>query len=372
VVLPSGGVIDIERGHVSAHPDGYFEFNGPDRLVRVPIPRVVLPRVPKCSAGYFGGPGMDLIDLFIGSEGTLGIVTEVTFVTAAAPAATFAAMIALRDERTAWRLVDRLRGAAVRTWQTRDAAGIDVSAIEHLDRRSIELVREDGVDRREHLTIRPDAEVVLFVEFESAQPLAPDDAWRQVEDALTETAADGPVARVCRLLDEEGLLDATELALPGDGVRRAQFRAVREAVPDAVNRRVALAHAADPRVSKTAADVIVPVDRFDALMASCRAAFESRGLDYAVWGHVSDGNVHPNAIPRAFDDVTKGREAVLDVGQAAIALGGSPLAEHGVGRNPVKQQLMRLLHGDDGVASMWAVKRSLDPAGRLAPGVLLG
>jgi D-lactate dehydrogenase (cytochrome) len=61
---------------------------------------------------------------------------------------------------------------------------------------------------------------------------------------------------------------------------------------------------------------------------------------------------------------------VLAIGRAAIALGGAPLAEHGVGRNRVKQQLMRELYGEDGVEAMRRIKRALDPGRTMAPGVL--
>jgi D-lactate dehydrogenase (cytochrome) len=59
------------------------------------------------------------------------------------------------------------------------------------------------------------------------------------------------------------------------------------------------------------------------------------------------------------------------VGQAAIALGGSPLAEHGVGRNPVKKRLLEELHGRRVVDQFRQIKAILDPTGKLAPGVLL-
>ena len=85
---------------------------------------------------------------------------------------------------------------------------------------------------------------------------------------------------------------------------------------------------------------------------------------------LSDGNLHPNVIPRSLDDVTAGKAAILEFGREAIRLGGAPLAEHGVGRNPVKQQLLELLYGKDGVDQMRAVKRALDPDWKLAPGVL--
>ena len=86
--------------------------------------------------------------------------------------------------------------------------------------------------------------------------------------------------------------------------------------------------------------MIVPYDRFGEMMTVCRRLFAERGLDLAVWGHISDGNVHPNVIPKHADDVRKGREAILALGAAVIAMGGCPLAEHGVGRNPIKQQLL--------------------------------
>ncbi|MGE3840397.1 MAG: FAD-linked oxidase C-terminal domain-containing protein, partial [Vicinamibacterales bacterium] len=63
--------------------------------------------------------------------------------------------------------------------------------------------------------------------------------------------------------------------------------------------------------------------------------------------------------------------ALLEAGLRVIALGGSPLAEHGVGRNPLKQQLLARLRGEHGLAVMRDVKAALDPEERLAPGVLL-
>ena len=182
---------------------------------------------------------------------------------------------------------------------------------------------------------------------------------------------DTPLGRLCRLLADAGVLDDAEIALPSEPRRQADFIAVREAVPEGVNRRVGeAARRLGPAVAKTAADMIVPFERFAESLDLFRAAFGARGLDYAIWGHLSDGNVHPNVIPRSAHDVARGREAILECGRAVVGLGGSPLAEHGVGRNPVKQALLGQLYGAAGVAEMRAVKAALDPEGRLAPGVL--
>jgi D-lactate dehydrogenase (cytochrome) len=69
-------------------------------------------------------------------------------------------------------------------------------------------------------------------------------------------------------------------------------------------------------------------------------------------------------------DVESGKAVILELGREAIRLGGAPLAEHGVGRNSVKQRLLEQLYGRDGIEDMRAVKQAIDPEWKLAPGVL--
>jgi D-lactate dehydrogenase (cytochrome) len=365
VVLASGGVLDLERGQVAAHPDGYFDIDSPGGWLRVPVPRLALPDVPKRSAGYHAAPGMDLIDLFIGAEGTLGIVTEVGLRVVPRPAARVLALVRVDTEDQALALAATLRHASI-------ARGLALAAVEHADARSLALLREDGEDARHNVGLAPSVGALLFLDVELDHPLSREEAWRALEAALGEPAA-GPLADLCGCLRAHGALDEAEIVLPGDARRAAALAAVREAVPSAVNRRIALAQrTVDPRIAKTAGDVIVPFDRVPEMMRQCRRAFESRGLDYAVWGHLSDGNIHPNVLPSSFEDVVRGTEALLEIGAAVIALGGSPLAEHGVGRHPAKQRLLEMLHGAEGVAAMRRVKRALDPGWQLAPGVLFG
>src|SRR5207253_7312786 len=128
VVLPTGDVLDVERGAVHAHADGYFDVLLSGGTVRVPIPRYQMPDVPKLSAGYFAAPGMDLIDLFIGAEGTLGVIVEATLRVMPIRPARCLVFVPVNDRRTALALVARLRGAARETWRTRDPHGLDISA----------------------------------------------------------------------------------------------------------------------------------------------------------------------------------------------------------------------------------------------------
>ena len=244
-------------------------------------------------------------------------------------------------------------------------------AIEYLDRRSLELARAAEAGRGHRVSIPEPAGAVLLLQIELPPGTTVGEVHRQIDLAASARPPRGPIVHLCRLLEAEGLLDRTELAAPGETARAAELLALREAVPEAVNRRVAVAkRTVDGTIEKTAADMIVPFSRLADCVRLFRTAFESRGLDHAVWGHLSDANLHPNVIPRSADDVRAGKEAILACGQEVIRLGGSPLAEHGVGRNPVKQALLRLLHGAAGIEQMRAVKRALDPDDKLAPGVL--
>lgn len=371
LVLACGCVIDLTRGeHVGGRATGWtIACEHGERHLTPGAWR--MPDVAKCSAGYFAADEMDLIDLFIGSEGTLGVITSAVLRTLPEQPSLAMALITTTSEAAALALTTDLRDASQQTWRSGDAAGIDVSAIEHMDRRCIDIVRDDGADRRNGIALAADSSVVLFVHLELPRGASAESLFDEVARALGPDRIDTPMARLCRLLDRHGVLDRTELAMPGDKPRLDQFLALREAAPTGVNRRVGDAKRdIDARIEKTAADMIVPFGRLAEMMRIYRDGYQRRGLDFAIWGHISDGNLHPNVLPRTYADVTAGKEAILEFGRAAARLGGCPLAEHGVGRNAVKQQLLLQMYGPEGIAGMRAIKQVLDPAGILAPGVL--
>ncbi len=371
VVLASGAVLELERGQARAHPDGYFEIEEDGRLVRVMVPTYTMPRVAKRSAGYHAEPGMDLVDLFVGAEGTLGVVVEARLGVVSPAPALCVVLAFFRSEAAALDLAGRLRRESRETWRTRDPRGLDVSAIEMLDAGSLALLHEDGADAKNGIELPPGTETALIVQVELPAGTSGEAAFDAIAAALEPGGDAHPLGRLCRLLDAAGALEDAQVAVPGDLARAAQLYEFREAAPEAVKRRVALAkERVDPAIQKTAADMIVPFDRFAGMMEVYRGGYRRRGLRYAIWGHVSDGNVHPNVVPRSVEDVRAGQEAILEFGREAIARGGCPLSEHGVGRSPVKQALLRQLYGDEGIAQMRAVKAALDPAFRLAPGVL--
>jgi D-lactate dehydrogenase (cytochrome) len=350
VVLADGSVIDIQRGHVTAARDGCFDLEtASGRVTRIPLPTYIMPRVAKLSAGYFTHPGMDLIDLFIGSEGTLGIVAGASLRTVPLPRQCVA-LVTCGSERQAMDAAAAMRQDAVSSG--RGGGPLDVAAIEYIDADALACVA-DGSFARAGVGKPAGGEVFLLI---------------QIETGADETPA---LQRLSALLEAHGVHADPHVATPGDERGAARLFELREAVPAAVNALVGDAKAhVDPAIEKTAADMVVPFERTGDALRLYREALDRRGLRHAIWGHLSDGNLHPNVIPASFEDVTRGREAILEIARGVIALGGAPLAEHGVGRSPLKQRLLLELYGEDGIEEMRVVKRALDPAWKLAPGVL--
>ncbi len=355
VVLANGSVLDLHRGDVVADERGRFVLdNGSGGRIDITRPAVTMPAVPKVSCGYFSRPRMDLLDLFIGAEGTLGIVTQVGL-RLRPSVASFTALVASASETAALGLVGALREESRRTGGERDAAGLDVAAIEYIDRSCIDLLHADGVFASTGIPIDPTAGALLFVEVEIP--------------ATNRDSLDRALSRLGEILEDRGALDSTRVAQPDEAAKKLALRTLREAVPESVNRRIrSLQKAIGSTVSKAAADVIVPFDRLREALVRYRRIASHAGLDCFIWGHVSDGNVHPNLLPRSAEDAARARQALLEIGRAAIELGGAPMSEHGVGRNPIKQQLLLELYGHAGVESMRAVKRALDPHNVLSPG----
>jgi D-lactate dehydrogenase (cytochrome) len=371
VVMACGCVLDLVRGEVRASDGEGFVVTCLHGPAQVRPGTYRMPAVPKCSAGYFAAPDMDLIDLFIGSEGTLGVIVDATLTTLPSPPAMACALVPVRSERGALALVDELRRASAATWRDRDPRGIDIAAIESLDRRCLEVLHEDGADRRHEIALPAGTEVALIVQLELAADETGARAFDEIATALAPDAPDTALVRFCRLLSRHGLLDDTELAMPGNARRAAQLLAFREAAPMGVNRRVGEAkRLVDGRIDKTAGDMVVPFEHLAEMLQIYRNGYARRGLDCAIWGHVSDGNVHPNVIPKTYEDVLAGREAILEFGRDAARLGGCPLAEHGVGRSTLKQALLTAFYGPAAIDEMRAIKRALDPEDKLAPGVI--
>ncbi len=143
-----------------------------------------------------------------------------------------------------------------------------MAAIEYMDARALRAVPDDAFARA-GVARPPDRSVMLLL---------------QIEIGADEEAA---LARLQSALTAAGIEDDPHLALPGDDRGAERLFNLREAVPSSVNAIVAATKQAHPDVEKTAGDMVVPFARLSESIELYRTTLESRGLDYAIWGHVS-------------------------------------------------------------------------------------
>lgn len=292
------------------------------------------PAVRKNTAGYRLDEVLrsgDLIDAVIGSEGTLGVITDVMVRLAPVPDHRVALRVAVRERSDLVEVIELIRQFAPAT-------------LELLDRTFLRLVA-DRIATPERPGLLRTAAGLLLVELEGEV----DDVQRR-SAALVEALA-------------PRVLDVRPAADPADA---AQLWALRHAASPI------LAGLTDGRRSlQVIEDGCVPVARLgDYLDAVERAAAVER-IDLVMFGHAGDGHVHVNLLPNLQEADWLNRVATIyqNVSRAVIALGGTPSGEHGAGR--LRASLLHALYGNAVMECFAAVKAAFDPAGRFNPGVIL-
>ncbi|NOY80647.1 MAG: FAD-binding oxidoreductase, partial [Kiritimatiellaeota bacterium] len=345
VVLADGGVLHLERTRHRATPEGTFRLRRRDgRVITVHLPELRQPNT-KNAAGYFSRPGMDLVDLFIGSEGTLGIITRAELRLAPAPERRCLVAVFWENEAQALRFTVALR-------QRRDRIGVE--AIEYMDARALDFLRDER-DRKgaaSHVPAHLPAEArgVIFLDLAASE--------QDLTAGLEATAAQ--VRRFGG--DPETCWVATEHA------EREALRMFRHALPESVNNRVAELRRKYPELTKLGTDMAVPDDCLERMMLLYRQELDAAGLEYVIFGHIGDNHLHINILPATPAEYARGKQLYFDFAREVVAMGGSPAAEHGIGK--LKTGFLELLVGAEGLAGMRAVKEALDPDCRLGPGTL--
>ncbi len=378
IALADGHVVELERGQLQVRAGGRIEIRRESGAVTAcDAPDWPLPAVPKLSAGYHSADPLDLVDLFVGAEGTLGVVLDATLDLEPLPAAVLTAVAFPASIASAYALAATLRDRAIAVRGSGGGAGPDVRAIEIVDDRGLALLRGHGDASRLRVEIPGEARAAILIEAELPAPCSTARAVDELESWIAGNPPPDPGAlgdalrSLFEVLDRHEVVDSLQVAFPDDPPRRDALVAFREAVPTRVNEILAGRRQSDPGVRKVGGDLIVPFEAVPEMLAGYAAEFERRGLEFAIWGHLSDGNLHPNALARSAAEVASAERALLRFADLAIGLGGSPLSEHGVGRSTLKQAMLRRFLGDDAIERMRAIRAAFDPGGRLAPGVLL-
>ncbi|MGH6948268.1 MAG: FAD-binding oxidoreductase [Kiloniellales bacterium] len=276
-------------------------------------------RARKSAAGY------DLTRLFVGSEGTLGVVTEIQLRLHGIPEAIVAAVASFAS----------LEGA-VRTVIETIQMGVPVARIELLDE-----VQMDAVNRFSGLDYP--AQPTLFFEFHGTE------RWAEEQAAL-----------VGELAEVNG----------GSRFRRAREAEERSKLWQARHDAYYAAIALRPGSKGWATDVCVPISRLADCILETRKDIDESGLLAPIVGHVGDGNFHVSFIldPNDREGYARAEKVNERMVLRALAMGGTCTGEHGVGYG--KLDFLAAEHGE-AVAVMRQVKQALDPQGIMNPGKIL-
>ena len=313
VVLADGSVHDWKRGQ---HVDFSYQ----------PLP---VPGSTKHTAGYYLRPNLEWVDLFIGSEGTLGIITEAELQLLPIPRDLLTGVVFFRDDDTA---LDAVEG-----W--REIAGLRM--LEYIDGAALALLRT----RFTETPAEAGAAVLIEQEVASQAELSDQtDAWL---DRLEATGA----------LIEESWFAA-------NANDRERFRKFRHSVPEMVNDIVR-----KNGCLKMGSDFAVPLERNREMLAyyrdRLRAEFPGQ---YVIFGHIGDAHVHANILPRSGPEADRAKALMVEFARKAVDLGGTVSAEHGLGKH--KRHLLEIQFTPDEIEEMRAVKRRLDPQNLLGRGNL--
>lgn len=290
-----------------------------------------LRRVRKDNSGYA------LRHLFLGGEGTLGIITAAALRLVPALKRVETAFVAVPSPDAALNLLSRVMGS-----------GAEVIAFELIIRRCLETVERQGAANGIRVPLALESPWYVMVEIAAAHPAVP--LREMLEDTLASAMEAG---------------EATDAAFAESESQRANFWRIREDYPD-------LARREGPAIST---DTSVPVSAVPAFLGRVQAGLAERWPEgqLLALGHAGDGNIHvsllaPPGMERdAWNARARGAEEVVNA--IAVDLGGSFSAEHGIGQS--KRHAMATHKDPVALDIMRAVKAAIDPAGRMNPGKML-
>ena len=344
MVLADGDTLSIRRGEHHAKAGRFALTTDGGRVISGTLPQVTMPNVKKHTAGYFIRPDMDMIDLFIGSEGTLGIITSIEIDLLPEPKHLWGAVVFFETEESALRFVHLLRDEAPAAPQAIEFFGID----------TLEMLRgaQESGAALTGMTKVPSG-CAVYTEFAS----------KNREDLE-------PLCRILGSLITEAGGDPADSWFAFRGPDMVRLKEFRHAAPVCVNERVSEIRKSHSTITKLGTDMSVPDSRLDEVFAMYRGDLARERFQTSLFGHIGNNHLHCNIIPRDEEEYLRGKELYTCWAEEIVRMGGSVSAEHGIGK--LKTWLLKKLYTKDELGAMFELKRLFDPQLRLNPGNIFG
>ena len=340
VFLADGEYIDIPRGKYFASPAGKFIFyNSKNEARSFQIPDYSIPRT-KSTSGIYTAPQMDLIDLFIGSEGVFGIVTRVDV-----------ALLKREDKVSIIQFLESDEKAIQLTEALRSESHLQLDFLEFYSANALNLLRDRQKAEPSTVGMPPipqEAKAALFIEL-SFNPHAENLDYRILEDTFSRCGVS--------LKDSWAGYESRELD---------RFKVFRHLLPETINSIIAERKKSIPGLHKLGTDLAVPDKHLMEMWNLYKSMCEQSHLEWVAFGHIGNNHIHVNILPKDMNDLQKALEIYSTFAQRAVELGGAVSAEHGIGK--IKGKFLKLMYNPDQLMQMKKVKEALDPLGILNPG----
>ncbi len=329
VVLADGEILNLKRGKCLANG---FKLNlktGTDKEMEVDIPEINMPNV-KNAAGYFCKKNMDAIDLFIGSEGTLGVITKIKLKLLPKPEKIISCVVFFDNELNALHFIEKARDISFNTRLRQDPRCIEALALEYFDEKALKFLISDYPQ----IPVSAKAGIWFEQEVTSKNEEFFFESWI---DLVNEFHGD----------EESAWFAVTE----EDKKRILTFR---HAISAKINEYIS-----KNNLRKLGTDVAVPDNKFEDLYFFSKDLVEKGNMPYVIYGHFGNSHIHLNMLPGNEDEFKKGKIFYSEICKKAIELGGTVSAEHGIGK--VKRDYLLAMYGQETIYNMLQLKKALDP-----------
>jgi len=349
IALATGDLIDLRRGELRADARGRIEIPlQSGRTIEARLPSYRMPQVRKHASGYYVAPSMDVLDLFIGSEGTLGVVVEAELRLLPKPHGLLSGVVFFASNESLLGFIADARSASLKTrqyqqsgvveeWNLRQSPSIDARALEYFDSESLSFLRQ------KYEAVPAGSAGAVFFEQETTSG---------TEDLLmTEWLA---LLERHQALADESWFATTEQD-------QEKLRDFRHQLPVLMNEWFARY-----KQRKVSTDMAVPDEEFAGMLSFYDDTLRASDLKYTIFGHIGDNHVHVNILPRDDAEAAKAWEIYMQFVRRAVKVGGTISAEHGIGK--LKREYLREMYGEGDLREMAALKRAFDPAGILGRG----
>ncbi len=340
VVLADGDVLKLRRGEIFAGEDRAIELRTESgKTIRARVPSYDRANTRKNTSGYFTSKKPDAIDLFIGSEGTLGIIVEAELRLLKKPEGFLSGIVFFINEVDLLNFVAEARNLSFES-RSSNASGeslFDAVLLEYFDDRSLELIREKSSN-----VPREMAGAIFF------------------EQETTGASEEKLLAEWNALFEKHNAsLDLSWFTTSESDLEK--MREFRHSLPVAVNERNVR-----NKQRKISTDMSVPDENFKSMLRFYKKSLQESALDYVVFGHIGDNHLHVNILPKDESEAMRARNLYGRFIAQAIMLGGCVSAEHGVGK--LKRDYLYAQFGERYINEMVEFKKAFDPQGILGRG----